>query len=123
MNAGNHSMPLDPRDLRTAFERAAHTPPAERYILRLYVTGMTARSARAVDNLRSICDEYLEGRYDLEVIDIYQQPILGKGEQIIAAPTLVKKLPLPMRRIIGDMSNRERVLLGLDLVRARHHAE
>ena len=90
----------------------------ERYVLRLYVTGMTPRSARAVKNLRAICDEYLEGRYDLEVIDIYQQPVLTKGEQIIAAPTLIKKLPLPMRRIIGDMSNRERVLLGLDLVRA-----
>ena len=77
-----------------------------------------ARSARAVKNLRAICDEYLEGRYDLEVIDIYQQPVLAKGEQIIAAPTLIKKLPLPMRRIIGDMSNRERVLLGLDLVRS-----
>jgi circadian clock protein KaiB len=82
---------------------------------------MTARSARAVRNLQSICDEYLEGRYDLEVIDIYQQPVLVKGEQIIAAPTLIKKLPLPMRRIIGDMSNRERVLLGLDLVRSSDH--
>jgi circadian clock protein KaiB len=63
-----------------------------------------------------VCEEYLEGRYDLEVIDIYQQPALTKGEQIIAAPTLVKKLPLPMRRIIGDMSNRDGLLLGLDLV-------
>jgi circadian clock protein KaiB len=112
------AVPLSPRNLRTTFERAAATPPVERYVLRLYVTGMTARSARAVSNLRAICDEYLDGRYDLEVIDIYQQPVLTKGEQIVAAPTLVKKLPLPMRRIIGDMSNRERVLLGLDLVRA-----
>ena len=88
------------------------------YVLRLYVTGMTPRSARAVKNLRAICDEYLDGRYDLDVIDIYQQPVLTKGEQIIAAPTLIKKLPLPMRRIIGDMSDRDRVLLGLDLVRA-----
>lgn len=104
-------------DLRAALERAAGTPPAETYILRLYVTGMTPRSARAVKNLQAICDEYLEGRYDLEVVDIYQQPVLTRGEQIIAAPTLIKKLPLPMRRIIGDMSNRERVLLGLDLVR------
>ena len=79
---------------------------------------MTPRSARAVKNLQAICDEYLAGRYDLEVIDIYQQPVLTKGEQIIAAPTLIKKLPLPMRRIIGDMSNHERVLLGLDLVPA-----
>jgi circadian clock protein KaiB len=88
----------------------------EQYVLRLYVTGMTARSSRAVNNLRTICDEYLKGRYDLEVIDIYQQPALTMGEQIVAAPTLIKKLPLPMRRIIGDMSNRGRVLLGLDIV-------
>jgi circadian clock protein KaiB len=103
---------------RAAFELAAQGPLLERYVLRLYVTGMTSRSARAVKNLQAICDEYLEGRYDLEVIDIYQQPVLVKGEQIIAAPTLVKTLPLPMRRIIGDMSNRQRVLLGLDLVRS-----
>ena len=93
------------------------------YVLRLYVTGMTARSSRAVNNLRTICDEYLEGRYDLEVIDIYQQPALTRGEQIVAAPTLVKKLPLPMRRIIGDMSDREGVLLGLDLVPRPARAE
>ena len=84
---------------------------------------MTVRSARAVNNLRAICDEYLEGRYELDVIDIYQQPVLTKGEQIIAAPTLIKKLPLPMRRIIGDMSNRERVLLGLDLLRSPDRME
>ena len=112
MYANDDPMPLNPRNARATFERAAQTPPAERYVLRLYVTGMTPRSARAVKNLRAICDEYLEGRYDLEVIDIYQQPVLAKGEQIIAAPTLIKKLPLPMRRIIGDMSNRERVLSG-----------
>jgi circadian clock protein KaiB len=108
---------VDPGHARATFERAAHAPAAERYILRLYVTGMTPRSARAVNNLRAICDEYLAGRYDLDVIDIYQQPVLTKGEQIIASPTLIKKLPLPIRRIIGDMSNRERVLLALDLVR------
>ena len=95
----------------------------EQYVLRLYVTGMTARSSRAVNNLRTICDEYLEGRYELEVIDIYQQPALTKGEQIVAAPTLIKKFPLPMRRIIGDMSNRDGVLLGLDLVVPPAHAE
>jgi len=116
--ANDAAVPLNPRDLRETFELAARAPFAERYVLRLYVTGMTSRSARAVTNLRAICDEYLDGRYDLEVIDLYQQPVLAKGEQIIAAPTLVKKLPLPMRRIIGDMSNRERVLAGLDLVRS-----
>jgi len=110
------TIPKDPDHIRAAFEEAAQTPVAERYVLRLYVTGMTPRSARAVKNLQVICDEYLNGRYDLEVVDIYQQPVLTKGEQIIAAPTLIKKLPLPMRRIIGDMSNRDRVLLGLDLI-------
>ena len=103
-------------DVRTLFDRAARSE--ERYVLRLFVTGMTARSARAIENLRAICDEYLEGRYELDVVDIHQQPVLTRGEQIVAAPTLIKKLPLPMRRIIGDMSNRERVLLGLDLVPA-----
>jgi len=93
------------------------------YVLRLFVTGMTTRSSRAVNNLRTICDEYLQGRYELEVIDIYQQPALTKGEQIVAAPTLIKKFPLPMRRIIGDMSNRDGVLLGLDLVAPRTRTE
>jgi circadian clock protein KaiB len=116
-------MPLNRRNLRALFERAGHARSSERYILRLYVTGMTTRSSRAVSNLQAICDEYLYGRYDLEIIDIYQQPALAKGEQIIAAPTLIKKLPLPMRRIIGDMSNREHVLLGLDLIRGSDDAE
>ena len=99
-------------------EAAGRNPPAERYVLRLYVTGMTARSTRAVENVRKICEAHLHGRYDLEVIDIYQQPTLAKGEQIIAAPTLIKKLPLPLRRVIGDLSSTERVLVGLDLRRA-----
>ena len=123
MSAIDGSMPVDSRALRTITERAAHAPRAERYALRLYVTGMTPRSARAVENLRAICDDYLDGRYDLDVIDVYQQPVLTKGEQIIATPTLIKTLPLPMRRIIGDMSNRERVLLGLDLIRKSDDAE
>jgi circadian clock protein KaiB len=90
----------------------------EHYVLRLYVTGMTARSRRAIENVQSICEAYLRGRYELEVIDVYQQPVLAKGDQIIAAPTLIKQLPLPLRRIIGDMSSTDRVLLGLDLRRA-----
>ncbi len=88
----------------------------ERYILRLYVAGMTSRSARAVENVRAFCEKHLEGRYDLQVIDVYQQPTLAKSEQLIAAPTLIKKLPLPLRRLIGDMSNEDRILVGLDLV-------
>jgi KaiB domain. len=87
----------------------------DKYILRLYITGTTSRSILALTNLKKICDEYLHGRYELEVIDLYQHPSLAKGDQIIAAPTLIKKLPLPFRRIIGDMSNKEKVLLGLDL--------
>jgi circadian clock protein KaiB len=91
-------------------------PGEQRYILRLYVAGMTSRSARAVENVRAFCEKHLEGRYDLQVIDVYQQPALAKSEQLLAAPTLIKKLPLPLRRLIGDMSNEDRVLVGLDLV-------
>ncbi|MFH0823053.1 MAG: circadian clock KaiB family protein [Pseudomonadota bacterium] len=87
----------------------------ERYILKLYVTGFTPASTRAITNIKKICEEHLKGRYELEVIDIYQHPVLAKGEQIIAAPTLIKKLPLPLRKFIGDMSNTERILIGLDL--------
>jgi circadian clock protein KaiB len=89
----------------------------DKYILRLYITGTTHRSALAITNLKKICEEYLEGRYELEVIDLYQKPLLAKDEQIIATPTLIKKLPLPFRRIIGDMSNKEKVLIGLDLIK------
>jgi circadian clock protein KaiB len=85
------------------------------YVLRLYVAGTTSRSIRAVANIKELCETSLKDRYDLEVIDIYQQPVLLKGEQIIAAPTLVKKLPLPLRKFIGDMSDTERILVGLDL--------
>jgi circadian clock protein KaiB len=87
----------------------------ERYVLRLYITGSTSRSEVAIRNLKKICDEYLEGGYDLEVIDLYQTPSLAKDNQIIAAPTLIKRSPLPLRRIIGDMSDKTKVLLGLDL--------
>ena len=87
----------------------------EKYVLKLYVTGMTPRSAKAVMNIRQILDEHLQGRYELEIIDIFQQPQLAQGEQIIAAPTLIKKLPLPIRKFIGDMSETERILVGLDL--------
>ena len=88
-------MPLSQPGLHAAFEQAGQTTGSGRYLPQLFVTGMTSRSARAVDNLRTICDERLEGRYDLEVIDIYQLPELTKGEQIIAAPTLIKNLPRP----------------------------
>lgn len=99
-----------------AFEAAAKAAPKEsRYVLRLYVAGMTPKSAAAIRNVTAICEEHLKDRYELEVIDIYQQPTLAKGEQIIAAPTLIKKLPQPLRRFIGDMANKDRILVGLDL--------
>jgi circadian clock protein KaiB len=103
------------KDSAPEFEHALAEAGEERYVLRLYVTGITPHSTRAIVNVRRICEEHLQGRYELEVVDIYQQPVLAKGEQIIAAPTLIKKLPLPLRRLIGDLSNTERVLLGLDL--------
>jgi circadian clock protein KaiB len=96
-------------------EGAGYGGPADKYVLRLYITGMTHRSARAIENVRRICEERLQGRYELQVVDLYQQPVLAKGEQIVAAPTLIKRLPLPLRRIIGDMSDQDRVLAGLDL--------
>jgi circadian clock protein KaiB len=85
------------------------------YVLKLYVTGTTPQSVRALENIKEICETHLKGRYVLEVIDLYKRPSLASGEQIIAAPTLIKNLPLPLRRIIGDMSNIEKVLVGLDL--------
>jgi circadian clock protein KaiB len=79
------------------------------------VAGTTPNSVRAIENIKRICEEYLKGRYVLEVVDIYQQPILAKGDQIIAVPTLLRKLPPPLRKFIGDMSATERILVGLDL--------
>jgi len=96
---------------------AGHKSRKDFYVLRLYVAGLTARSRTAIANITSICEEHLQGRYDLEVIDVFQRPILAREEQIIATPTLVKKLPAPLRRLIGDLSEREKVLVGLDLRR------
>jgi len=87
----------------------------EKYCLELFVTGTTPKSLHAITNIKRICETYLKGRYTLEVIDIYQQPALAKKEQIVAVPTLIKKLPLPLRRLIGAMTNSDRILLGLDL--------
>jgi circadian clock protein KaiB len=96
---------------------AAVIPPVpERYVLKLFVTGSTPRSARAIENIRRICEERLHGRYELQVVDLYQQPGLAAGEQIIAAPTLVKLLPSPLRRLVGDLSDEKRVLVGLDIL-------
>jgi circadian clock protein KaiB len=87
--------------------------------LRLYVAGQTNKSITAFDNLKKICEEYVPGKYNIEVIDLLEQPQLAAGDQILALPTLVRKLPVPMRKIIGDLSNTERVLVGLDLRPAR----
>lgn len=87
----------------------------QNYILRLYVTGMTPRSINAIENIRRICEEHLQGRYELDVIDIYQHPEEAKKAQLLAAPTMIKQLPLPLRRFVGDMSDEESILVGLDL--------
>ena len=97
-------------------QSAAPEGTPEKYILRLYITGMTNRSARAIENLRTFCEKHLAGHYELQVIDVYQQPELARTEQIVAVPTLIKKLPLPLRRLIGDMSDETRVLVGLDIL-------
>jgi circadian clock protein KaiB len=101
--------------LQQALESAAQGVPSQRYVLRLYVAGLTPRSQEAIRSVTAICEEHLAGRYELEVVDIYQNPVLAKGEQIIAAPTLIKKLPLPLRKLIGSMADKDRLLVGLDL--------
>jgi circadian clock protein KaiB len=98
-----------------ALEAAARRADRAKYVLKLYVAGINSRSSEAIRSITQICEEYLKGRYELRVIDIYQQPTLARGEQIIAAPTLIRKLPLPLRRVIGDMASTEKVLVGLDL--------
>ena len=89
--------------------------PDRGYVLTLYVASLTPRSSAAIQSVRDVCDKHLKGRYTLEVVDIYEQPSLAKREQILAAPTLIKHLPLPLRRLIGDMADEHRVLVGLDL--------
>ena len=85
------------------------------YILRLYVTSSTPRSLKAISNLKKLCDEYLPGAYELQVIDIYKNPDAARDAQIIAAPTLIKRLPAPLRRFVGDLSNTQKLLIGLDI--------
>lgn len=97
----------------SAFSLEAEERPA--WDLRLYVAGQTTKSLLAFENLKRICEEHLAGQYHIEVIDLLEQPQLARGDQIIALPTLVRKLPVPIRKIIGDLSNTERVLVGLDL--------
>jgi circadian clock protein KaiB len=93
----------------------SHRRPAKLWQLRLYVAGQTPKSLTAFSNLKQICETHLKGRYRIELIDLLEQPQLSKGDQILAIPTLVRKLPQPVRKIIGDLSDTERVLVGLDL--------
>jgi circadian clock protein KaiB len=104
------------RSTRSSLESAAAARATERYVLKLYVTGATARSLRAIANVKAICEQYLKGRYQLEVVDVYRRPALLRRDQIVAVPTLIKKLPLPLRLLVGDLSRTEQVLQGLDLV-------
>ena len=108
-----------PDDAIETLQHALREKEETFYVLRLYVSCMTTNSLRAIENVRKICAEYLAGRCQMEIIDIYQQPALAKERQIVAAPTLVKELPLPMRRFIGDMSQSERILQGLDVITMR----
>jgi circadian clock protein KaiB len=104
----------EPLDSTPEFEKLLQeTANRVRYVLRLYVTGATDRSSRAITNIRWFCEHYLRGRYDLVVVDIYQQPSLAQSQEIIAAPTLVKSEPLPPKRLVGDFSDRERLVAGL----------
>lgn len=105
-----------PEDVTEEYEHALIKKKTEHYVLRLYIAGNNLRSQTAVENIRKICDEYLAGRYELEVVDIYQDRTKNPVDLVLAAPTLIKKLPLPLRRVIGDMTNKERILVGLDLI-------
>ena len=107
-----------PKDRTEAFEKALRSNDEEITILKLYVTGTTPRSVRAIANIKRICEEHLQGRYRLEIVDIYQQPELAAKEQLVVAPTLIRKLPPPLRTFIGDLSQTEKILVGLD-VRAK----
>ncbi len=108
-----------PVDSTASLEKAANAAARRQmYVLRLYVAGANPRSSAAIRSITDICEQHLKGRVDLEIIDIYQQPTLARGEQIIAAPTLIRKVPEPLRRFIGDLADKERILVGLD-IRAR----
>jgi len=103
------------RTAKAGAKAAPRNAASSHYFLKLYVAGQSPKSVKAIANMKRICEEELQGRYDLEVIDLYQQPQLAQGDQIVAVPTLIKKLPPPLSRIIGDLSDTERVLVGLDI--------
>ena len=105
----------EPRDISKDFENSLLEAGGENHVLCLYVAGHTPRSTKAIANIQKICEQELKGRYDLEIVDIYQEPERAKAEQLVAVPVLIKKLPAPLRRIIGDLSDTEKVLVGLNL--------
>ena len=103
------------KDSLAEFEKALEGMADQKFVLKLYVTGATARSSRAIENIRAFCEEHLKDRYELEVIDIYQHPEILEKDQVLAAPTLIKQLPPPLRKLIGDMSDEEKILVGLNI--------
>jgi circadian clock protein KaiB len=110
------SKAIEPGDVTAEYEAALERRKTDHYVLRLYIAGNNLRSQMAVENVKKICEEFLKDRYDLEVIDIYQDRTKNPVDLVLAAPTLIKKLPLPLRRVIGDMTRKEKVLVGLDLI-------
>ena len=104
------------RDTTAEFERALAALETEQFVLRLYVAGNSARSQAAIENVKKICDEHLKDRCELEIVDIYQDRTTVPEDLVIAAPTLIRRLPLPLRRVIGDLSEKEKVLVGLDMI-------
>jgi len=114
---GNGSAKHQRRDAAAALQQALNSPQRIRaeYILRLYVTGSSPRSLKAISNLKRVCEEHLRDHYQLQVIDIYKNPDAAREEQIIAAPTLIKRLPAPLRRFVGDLSNTQKLLSGLGI--------
>jgi len=110
------SKAIEPGDVTSEYESALERRKTDHYVLRLYIAGNNLRSQMAVENVKKICEEFLNGRYDLEVIDIYQDRTKNPVDLVLAAPTLIRKLPLPLRRVIGDMTRKEKVLVGLDLI-------
>jgi circadian clock protein KaiB len=117
---GRDASPASPHDRRSWTPTAAHPldrkePTLSNYLLKLYVTGKTPRAEQAIANLRRICEEELQGKYELQIIDVLEHPQLAEDERILATPTLIKRLPPPLRRVIGDLSDTEKVLIGLDV--------
>ena len=110
----NEQQPND-GEATARFEKLASSPDEEQYVLRLYISGLTPRSTEALATIRAVCEEHLRGRFQLEVIDLYQCPERADMDEIIATPTLIKQLPLPLRRLVGDLSDVERILVGLNV--------